>query len=78
MLVTVDLLLELFTKTQLQYMITSLANVIQTMNGSFLAELGKGIDLQKVLYNTALSAKYNVLLEFYHQLEDAWKAAPPG
>ena len=73
---TVDLLLALFTKQQLQTMVTSLATVIQTMNGSFLVQLNRGIDKQEVLKNTALSAKYNVLLEFYQQLADAWKAAP--
>lgn len=73
---TVDLLISLFTKQQLQTMVNSLATVIQTMNGSFLVQLNKGIDSQEVLKNTALSAKYNVLLEFYHQLADAWRAAP--
>lgn len=75
---TVDLLLALFTKQQLQTMVTSLATVIQTMNGSFLVQLNRGIDSQEVLKNTALSAKYNVLLEFYQQLADAWRAAPPS
>lgn len=78
MLMTVDLLISLFTKQQLQTMAISLATVIQTMNGSFLVELNKGLDIQEVLRNTALSAKYNVLLEFYHQILDASRAAPPS